>query len=166
MLGVEYWSLWGTGRGSMHNPLTHAPVPPHGQVGPTATTRQLAGGVAGLPGDQVDRKASREYSDVIEVPQSHIELVRKPEIAELIPDGDLVWRGRATDNTSHIARIEYNLDGEKWEILQAKDGIFDNREEEFRVELKNVTPGEHVLTVRAFDEGGNIGLRQVGFTQP
>lgn len=91
---------------------------------------------------------------------------RKPEIAELTPDGALTWEGRAVDGTSHIARIEYNLDGEKWEILKAKDGIFDNRKEEFRVELKNVMPGEHVLTVRAFDEGGNIGLRQVGFTQP
>ena len=91
---------------------------------------------------------------------------RKPEIAELTPDGDLVWKGRGTDSTSHIARIEYNLDGEKWEILKAKDAIFDNQKEEFRVELKNVMPGEHVLTVRAFDEGGNIGLRQVGFTQP
>lgn len=91
---------------------------------------------------------------------------RKPEIAELTLDGELAWKGLASDSTSHIARIEYNLDGEKWEILKAKDGIFDNQKEEFRVELKNVIPGEHVLTVRAFDEGGNIGLRQVGFTQP
>ena len=90
---------------------------------------------------------------------------RKPEIAELIPSGKLKWTGRAKDGTSHIARIEYNLDGEKWEILRAKDGIYDNNEEEFRIELKNVIPGEHVLTVRALDEGGNIGMRQVGFTQ-
>ncbi len=90
---------------------------------------------------------------------------RKPEIAELKLTGKLSWKGRAVDNTSHIARIEYNLDGEKWEILQAKDGIYDNQEEEFHIELKSVMPGEHVLTVRAFDEGGNIGMRQVGFTQ-
>jgi hypothetical protein len=91
---------------------------------------------------------------------------RKPEIAELVATGKLTWRGRAVDGTSHIARIEYNLDGEKWEILKAKDGIYDDRREDFRVELKNVMPGEHVLTVRAFDEGGNIGMRQVGFKQP
>jgi len=90
---------------------------------------------------------------------------RKPEIADLTPAGELKWTGRAKDSTSHIARIEYNLDGEKWEILRAKDGIYDNNEEEFRIELKNVMPGEHVLTVRALDEGGNIGMRQVGFTQ-
>jgi hypothetical protein len=91
---------------------------------------------------------------------------RKPDVAELKESGKLTWIGKATDTTSHIARVEYNLDGEKWEILKAKDGIYDNQEEEFKIELKTVTPGEHVLTVRAFDEGGNIGMRQVGFTYP
>jgi hypothetical protein len=88
---------------------------------------------------------------------------RKPEIAELKETGELAWKGLAKDGTSHIARIEYNLDGEKWEMVKAKDGIYDNSKEEFSIVLKNVMPGEHVLTVRAFDEGGNFGLRQVGF---
>ncbi len=91
---------------------------------------------------------------------------RKPDVAELNETGPLSWTGKAKDTTSHIARVEYNLDGEKWEILKAKDAIYDNQEEEFKIELKTVTPGEHVLTVRAFDEGGNIGMRQVGFTHP
>jgi len=90
---------------------------------------------------------------------------RKPEIKELKSSGDLTWTGLAEDDTSHIARLEYNVDGEKWEILKVQDGIYDNKIELFTIKLKNIIPGEHVLTVRAFDEGTNIGMRQVGFTK-
>jgi len=91
---------------------------------------------------------------------------RKPEIPELKSTAKLTWKGVAKDGASFIARIEYNLDGEKWEMVKASDGIYDNQKESFTIKLKNVMPGEHVLTVRAFDEGGNNGQRQVGFKIP
>jgi hypothetical protein len=88
---------------------------------------------------------------------------RKPSIVSLQRTGELTWNGVAEDSFSHVARIEYNLDGGEWRLLKAADGVFDERREQFTVILKNVAPGEHVLSVRVFDEGGNIGMRQVGF---
>lgn len=87
----------------------------------------------------------------------------KPEVAELAEAGKLAWKGTAVDGTSHIARIEYNLDGEKWEMVAAADGLYDSGKEAFKIELRKAMPGEHVLTVRAIDEGGNVGMRQMGF---
>jgi hypothetical protein len=91
---------------------------------------------------------------------------RKPEIVKLKSSAKLTWKGLARDGASHVARIEYNLDGDKWEMVKSSDGIYDNQKEKFTIKLKNVMPGEHVLTVRAFDEGGNIGMRQMGFKIP
>ncbi len=87
---------------------------------------------------------------------------RKPEVSQLKETEKLTWEGEATDSMGHISRVEYNVDGEKWEILKAKDGIYDNQKEQFEIKLKSLLPGEHVLTVRAFDECGNIGMRQLG----
>lgn len=54
----------------------------------------------------------------------------------------------ATDTYSGISRYEIEIDGgepEKWEKTE-NDGIY---------KPGNLTPGEHVLTVRAFDRAGN-----------
>jgi len=72
--------------------------------------------------------------------------------------------GTAEDVLSSIRMIEYALDGASWERVFPEDGIPDSRREPFAVALDTLDPGDHVILVRAVDEGGNLGTGRLGFT--
>lgn len=64
--------------------------------------------------------------------------------------------GRAVDGFSPIARLEYAVDGGLWEVVFPSDDLLDAREESFAFDVAgDMSPGAHVVTVRAFDEAGN-----------
>ncbi len=65
---------------------------------------------------------------------------------------------RAEDSTSPLSKAEASLDGEDWRDVQSDDGIVDNRSESFTVRTPKLDPGEHVLTLRATDTAGNVGV--------
>ncbi len=67
----------------------------------------------------------------------------------------------AADAASALRRCEYSLDAGPWMPLEAADGIIDSPQESFRVSLRSVAPGEHVVVVRAVDSAGNAGLAKV-----
>ena len=62
------------------------------------------------------------------------------------------------DSTSPLRGAETSLDGKPWHILLSDDGIVDSRKETFTVRLSNLEPGEHVVSVRAYDTAGNLGV--------
>lgn len=64
----------------------------------------------------------------------------------------------AEDSTSPLRSAETSLDGNNWQDILSDDGVIDSRKETFTVKLTHLSSGEHVLTLRAADTSGNIGV--------
>jgi hypothetical protein len=79
-----------------------------------------------------------------------------PSIEAVVVRGRSV-SGRVRDGVGPIRRIEVRLAGrEEWIPFEPKDGIFDQADEEFLLDLAPVTPsGAELLTLRVFDTAGN-----------
>ena len=69
----------------------------------------------------------------------------------------------AEDSFSIIRDAEYVLDGSKAIALFPNDLLFDANKENFRIELQNLSPGEHSLIVNTMDDRGNQGTAQTTF---
>lgn len=71
--------------------------------------------------------------------------------------------GKAVDGIGPIRRIEARVAGvEQWIPFEPDDGIFDEAEEEFSVDLGALVPvGPALITVRVFDMAGNFDVRHV-----
>jgi hypothetical protein len=66
----------------------------------------------------------------------------------------------AEDDTSPLRSAETSQDGKEWKTILSADGIVDSRRETFTVKLAHLTPGEHIVALRASDTSGNIGVGQ------
>jgi hypothetical protein len=64
----------------------------------------------------------------------------------------------AEDSTSPLRGAETSIDGKEWKNLLSDDGIVDSRKETFTIRLSNLEPGEHVVSLRAYDTAGNLGV--------
>ena len=53
------------------------------------------------------------------------------------------------------------MDAGAWMPLDAADGVIDSKQEAFRVRLDALSPGEHIVVVRAYDSSNNVGLAKV-----
>jgi hypothetical protein len=62
------------------------------------------------------------------------------------------------DSTSPLRNAETSLDGKEWKDLLSDDGIVDSRKETFTVRLSKLVAGEHVVSLRAYDTAGNVGV--------
>jgi hypothetical protein len=67
---------------------------------------------------------------------------------------------RANDATSILRRAEYQLDGGGWKPIFPVDGIADAKREEFQVKVTLPDARPHILAIRVFDAGGNVGTAQ------
>ena len=67
----------------------------------------------------------------------------------------------AEDKGSPLRRCEYSVDAGLWQPLEAADGITDSKQENFKLQITDLKPGEHVLTIRVYDSAGNAGLGRV-----
>ncbi len=67
----------------------------------------------------------------------------------------------AVDAASPLRRCEYSVDAGPWTPLEAKDGVIDSHRENLVVRLDRLSPGEHVLVLRAVDSANNAGLAKV-----
>jgi hypothetical protein len=76
--------------------------------------------------------------------------------------GDRVLRVtfEATDAASLVNKSEISVDGKDWQAVFADDGISDSGRERYTVEVA-VEPGEHTISLRAFDANGNVGSFRV-----
>lgn len=68
---------------------------------------------------------------------------------------------QAVDAASPLRRAEYSMDAGAWMPLDAADGVIDSKQEAFRVRLDALSPGEHIVVVRAYDSSNNVGLAKV-----
>ena len=67
----------------------------------------------------------------------------------------------AVDAASPLRRCEYSLDAGVWTPLESLDGVIDSLREKLVVHLGQLSPGEHVLVLRALDSANNAGLAKV-----
>jgi len=65
------------------------------------------------------------------------------------------------DATGKIKKADVSLDGAPWFPLFPDDGIADSRHERYSVDLTVLGPGEHTVSLRAFDGSGNVGTLSV-----
>jgi hypothetical protein len=85
----------------------------------------------------------------------------QPRVERLRRRGDRLL-GVAADGFSAISALEMSLDGGPWLPIFCKDGIFDETEEEFEIELPaGLAPGPHAVAVRAYDRAGNAGTAEI-----
>ena len=128
-------------------------------------TDGLAEGWYRVEVDASDEAANPEDSVTRDVRVSEPVLVDNtaPMVSARV-DGERV-QGEAEDGASVVLRVEASVDGGEWRALRADDGLFDERREAFRGALPGLggRAGEHVLSVRAADEAGNVGVGSVRY---
>jgi len=73
-------------------------------------------------------------------------------------DGQIEVHFQAWDDVSPLHSAEFSVDGREWKDLYSDDGVVDSRREAFTVNAGKLAPGEHVVTLRAFDSAGNAGV--------
>jgi sugar lactone lactonase YvrE len=67
----------------------------------------------------------------------------------------------AADAASPLRRCEYALDAAAWVPVGSVDGVIDSLRERFVLDLDKITPGEHLLVIRAADSANNTGVAKV-----
>ena len=76
----------------------------------------------------------------------------------------------AEDAFSPIARAEYSIDAGPWQYIEPVGNISDSRREHYDVTIPSpdppLKPGEHLITVRAWDRHDNIGVAKTTFSIP
>ncbi len=75
--------------------------------------------------------------------------------------GGVAVSGTAIDADTRISLIEYSLDGGDWTRVFPTDGLYDQRSEAFRFEIRDLSAGEHRITVRASDQDRNVAVAKV-----
>jgi hypothetical protein len=67
----------------------------------------------------------------------------------------------AADAVSALRRCEYSLDASSWVPVEAADGVIDSLREAFSLDLKGLSPGEHLVVVRVADSANNTATAKV-----
>jgi len=67
------------------------------------------------------------------------------------------------DATGRIKRAEVSVDGSPWRAVFPDDGIADSSKERYSLDLNSAGPGEHTISLRAFDNSNNVGSISVTF---
>ncbi len=64
----------------------------------------------------------------------------------------------ARSQVAPLRSAEISTNSRDWQQITSDDGIVDSQYEAFTVNVKALAPGEHVITLRAFDTAGNVGI--------
>lgn len=64
----------------------------------------------------------------------------------------------AADQTSTLSQAEVAIDTGDWRPVFPKDGIIDSKAESFNYLSGDLTPGEHVIAFRVYDQNDNAGM--------
>jgi hypothetical protein len=75
-------------------------------------------------------------------------------------------QGIARDNPGPIASLEYAVDGGEWTLFFPKDELLDSPEESFALTLTELSPGSHIVAVRAADSAGNTNSAEMTVIVP
>ncbi len=83
-----------------------------------------------------------------------------PSIAQLTAESgrrrDVRVRFQASAPASFITRAQYSLDAGDWTLVFPAGGLSDAPRENYDFQLPKVSPGEHTVTVRVYDQFDNV----------
>jgi len=80
---------------------------------------------------------------------------------ELLVEADLI------DNLSEIASARFTVDSQKdWQMVAPVDDIFDSPAEHIAFTVRDLSPGEHRLTIQAYDLQGNSAYANIKLNVP
>jgi hypothetical protein len=65
-----------------------------------------------------------------------------------------------------VVRAQYSLDAGDWTLVRPAGELSDSPSENYVLTLKNVSPGEHTVSVRVYDQFDNEAAGKVTFTVP
>ena len=107
------------------------------------------------PGEELTAERTSERFEVDNTP---------PSIAQLAADAPANSKGvanvrvrfSASDPASPITRAQYSLDAGDWTVVFPTGGLSDGPKETYDFQLPKVTPGEHTVTVRVYDQFENV----------
>ena len=86
------------------------------------------------------------------------------QIGPAQPSGDRVRASfEVEDLTGRIKRTDVSVDGSPWREVFPDDGIADSGKERYSLDLALTGPGEHTISIRAFDTSNNVGNISVTF---
>jgi hypothetical protein len=74
-----------------------------------------------------------------------------------VEGGKAILEATANDPMIRICHASYSLDGKAWVNVFPQDGLFDSKHETFRFTTPSLTPGHHVLVLRARNAAGHVG---------
>ncbi len=75
-----------------------------------------------------------------------------------VPNGKLtIVQFTAQDTGSSIERAQYSVDGGDWILVAPTSRISDAPEERYEISLSGLGPGEHTISLRAYDRFENVG---------
>lgn len=77
--------------------------------------------------------------------------------------GQVQVLGKVADEISAVVSGKYALNSGDWEVVFARDGIFDSAEEMLQFPIANLKPGAYTLVVQVEDAVGNVGLGKTTF---
>jgi outer membrane protein assembly factor BamB len=80
--------------------------------------------------------------------------------------GKALIQFEAHDATSSIDRAQYSLDGGDWTLVAPVGNISDAADERYDVPLAGLHPGEHTVSVRAYDRFDNVASAKTTFKVP
>jgi hypothetical protein len=67
----------------------------------------------------------------------------------------------AADATSTLTQAEVSVDAGEFRTIFPRDGITDSKRESFLWQSDMLSPGEHVITCRVYDQNDNVGLSKL-----
>jgi hypothetical protein len=76
---------------------------------------------------------------------------------------DAVIEFSAKDPSSPLARAEYSVDAGPWTLVRPVGQLSDAPSKSYSIQLKNLSPGEHTISVRVFDLYENSGIAKITF---
>jgi hypothetical protein len=76
-------------------------------------------------------------------------------------DGRVRVRFTVEDAAGMVRRADVSLSSGEWRSAFPEDGIADSPRETYLVELPLPGAGEHIISLRAFDAGGNVGSARI-----
>ncbi|HEU4598089.1 MAG TPA: hypothetical protein VFS10_23375 [Pyrinomonadaceae bacterium] len=87
--------------------------------------------------------------------------VRVEGAAQALADGRVRVRFQVEDAGGMVKRADVSVDSGEWRAVFPEDGIADSPRESYPLELPLAGAGEHTISLRAFDAGGNVSSTRI-----
>lgn len=145
-----------------------APQTPIKQTSRAVDTRLLPDGKYMLkvvttdrPSNPVEPRTAESVSEPFIVCNTPPTLVLLHASIQLRPDRTVTLEGTALQTMIQVIAVQFRVDGGEWMAAVPQDGIFDGASESFTLATLALTPGKHVIEVKAFNAANNTTAEKV-----